>query len=190
MKYLTLILTLFICIGCTSDQMNNRTDSTSKQDIDLCFTYPSVIDSLHIQDLYDSARWYIYTRHCDRIYKMINPQANDSSKNIFFGELALKFKDVSFHGDTLELYFDFMDKDEAVLPSMADKYIELITGMAFNRHNRNKLYMVSPNGFSIYGKGASSHFENPQQPNVLEYISDNGSKLNKCFNELARRKGI
>jgi hypothetical protein len=35
----------------------------------VCSDYPSSIDSLKLQTLYDGARWYIYAWHCDLPYK-------------------------------------------------------------------------------------------------------------------------
>jgi len=177
------MIILFV-VACNSNRQKTS-QNTIESKADKCFDYPHMIDSLQIKDLYDSARWYVYTWHCDQNYL----PKSDSSKSIKFGELPLKFYNLAFAHDTLMLNFSFMDKQQEILPSMSRDNKELVSGVAFDTKTRKKVYMLFPNG-TITIKGGPNRYENPLQPEVLTYIKNNWNNLNVCFKELADRKGI
>lgn len=176
------IVVSVVILGCNSDNSGNDRVANS----DKCFSYPSGIDSLHLGGMYDSARWYVYTWHCDEFYL----PKSDTSKSITFGELPLKFVSLTYKHDTLELMFDFIDKQESILPSMTRDAKVLCTGVGFNTKTKAKTYMLSPNGFSSVIKGGANRFEDPLQPEVLTYIKSNWDVLDNCFRKLAEKKGI
>ena len=182
MKYYFLI-TAFILLGCNSNQQIAQKETEIKSD--KCFVYPSVVDSLQIKDLYDSARWYVYAWHCDDKYL----PKSDTSKSMTFGELPLEFYNFAYVHDTLRLNFSFMDKQKPILTSMLRDYKELVTGVGFDVKTRKKVCMLFSNG-SLTIKGGPNRYENPLQPEVVAYIKSNWSKLDSCFRELAERKGI
>jgi hypothetical protein len=184
MRAYFLILVLFT-FGCNSNQEPTNQNEQMTAD-NYCFVYPKVVDSLHIKDLYDSARWYIYTFHCDENYL----SKSDTSKLITFGELPLDFDNLVIKHDTLEVNFYFMDKGQPILPSMTRDVKGLLTGVGFDMKTKEKIYMLSPNGYSYFAKGDDNRYENPLQSGVLNYIKNNRYKLNNCFKELATRKGI
>lgn len=171
--------------SCNSNQQKTE---QKKNEIanDSCFVYPSEIDSLHIQDLFDSARWYIYTLQCDENYM----PKSDTSKSISFGELPLRFDNLFIKNDTVSLLFNFMDKEQIILPSMTRDYKQLATGVGFNFKAKKKIYIISSNTTITSKNNPTSRYENPMQPEVIKYIKDNWDKLNDCFRELAERKGI
>lgn len=176
-----------IAIGCNSNQQaSNEKDVPTE--MNRCFSYPSSIDSLQLRDLYDSARWYVYTWHCDEYYR----PKKDISKSITFGELPLRFNNMDSKGDTVEISFDFIDEHESypILPSTTRDTKELNTGVGFNVKIRNKIYMLSPSGYSYTIKGGTNRYENPLQPEVLAYIKNNWDKLDDCFRKLAEKNGI
>lgn len=153
---------------------------------DKCFTYPREIDSLHLQDLYDSARWYIYTRYCDVLYK----PKSDSVLSKSFGELELKFDNMLIKNDTAALIFNFADMGTPLLSNMLRDSRPLATGVGFDIKTRQKVYMISSNT-TITSKGdPTSRYENPLQPEVIRYIKENWKKLDDCFRELAEKKGL
>ena len=181
------IILALAAFGCNSNQqLEKRNEATSNNG--KCFTYTVLVDSLQVKDLYDRARWYIYTWHCDEVYL----SKRDTLKSVTFGELPLKFNNLTLKHDTVELNFDFIDEFERypILPSMTRNSTQLLSGVAFNMKTREKLYMVSPGGFSTIIKGGANRFENPLQPEVLAYIKSNWNKLDSCFKELAERKEI
>ncbi len=150
-----------------------------------CYTYPVIVDSLHLKDFYDSARWYIYTWNCDQRYL----PKKDSSISITYGELALRFKSIAIKHDTLDFIFDFIDEDEAILLSMKRDSKETSTGVGFNINTKVKVYMMYANT-TVVEKGVFSRYETPLQPDVLAYIKNNWDELNPCFRALAEQKGI
>jgi hypothetical protein len=180
------ILLALTIIGCTSGKEDKRNEQTGIKDD--CYTFPEKVNSLQITDLYDSARWFIYAWHCDKFYL----SKRDTLANLTFGELPLKFSEVTVRQDTLEINFDFIDINErhAILPSMSKNNMQLLTGVGFDLKRRNKIYMLSPSGFSIVTKGGANRYETPLQPEVIMYIKENWDKLNDCFRRLAEQKGI
>lgn len=184
MKYYFLI-TALILFSCNSNQQDTK-QKVAEIKSDKCFLYPSVVDSLHVQDLYDSARWYIYTQYCDVLYK----PKSDSLLSKPFGELELKFDNLAIKNDILALIFNFTDKGQPVLPSMMREYKQLATGVGFDVKTKEKIYLISSNTTISYKGNPKSRYENPLQPEVLNYITGNWAKLNDCFRKLAEQKGI
>jgi SpoVK/Ycf46/Vps4 family AAA+-type ATPase len=145
-----------------------------------------MVDSLHLQDLYDSARWYIYTEYCDVLYL----PKTDSLLSKSYGEIELKFYSLFIKNDTAKLSFDFIDKGEIIMSSMTRDNRSSNTGVGFDLKTRKKIYESYP-GFTYTSKGdPKSRYENPLQPEVLKYIRENWDKLDNCFRELAKQKGI
>ena len=180
-----LIIIALLLFSCNSNQQNKKQNKNEVVN-DRCFVYPSEVDSLHIQDLFDSARWYIYALQCDENYL----PKSDTSKSISFGELPLRFDNLFIKNDTASLIFNFMDKDQIILPSMTRDYKQLATGVGFNLKAKKKIYIISSNTTITTKNNPTSRYENPMQPEVIKYIKDNWDKLNDCFRELAKRKGI
>jgi hypothetical protein len=186
MKY-SFLITAVILISCNSNQKHPK-HQERKVESNMCSSYPYAIDSLNLRDLYDSAKWYIYTMYCDKIYC----PNDDTLLQYYFGELDLKYSNLSVKSDTVIINYDFIDnKGQVILPSMMKNYKQLITGVGFSIRNKVKIFMESPSGFSVVMKGGEGNrYENPLQPEVVSYIKSNWSKLNECFKELAVQKGI
>ena len=142
-------------MSCNSNEIKNTTSSQEIPDYDI--PYPHIIDSLKLRDLYDSAIWFIYTCNCDGKYL----PKSDSAKTISFGTLPLRFEDLIIKNDTLELHFNFLDKNEIILPTMTRDFRQLLTGVGFNIKEKKKIYMWSPSGYSLVQKGGVNRFENP-----------------------------
>jgi hypothetical protein len=183
MKHLLLFFAIFFAACCNNQK---EKDSKKKSQLEQCSEYPTEVDSLHVRDLYDSARWYIYTYSCDRICNCIN----DSLKDVSLGELQLKFNNLKLMHDTLEINYDFICNDDPLLPRDMKLNQPLLTGIGFDIKERKKIYMGSPSGFSIKIKGEKSRFETPLQPAVLDYLEEHRSSLNECFRILAEKKGV
>jgi hypothetical protein len=185
MKYIILII-LVVILGCQANQTSQKS-SVDKDKTD-CFKYPKSIDSLNLRDMYDSARWYVFTWHCDEYYK----SKMDTSQFITFGELPLKFRELNLRGDTVDIVFDFIDKNEnsPILPSMTRDTKELSTGVGFSMKTKAKLYMLSLSGYTSVIKGGANRYENPLQPDVLKFIRCNWDRLDECFRRLAEHKRV
>ena len=185
MTYFFMIITSLALFACNSNQQTAKLREVENKH-DSCRRYPSIVDSLQIQSLYDSARWYVYSWHCDQNYF----SKSDTSRAITFGELPLIFDNLNFKHDTIEVNFNFIDGTEPILTSMTKDNKELSSGVGFDIKARKKIYMLSPNGFSTFEKGSTTRYENPLQPEVLAYIKNNWDKLDNCFRDLAEQKGI
>lgn len=175
---------LLILISCGDGQSNKKSEGNTPTND--CFVYPESITELKLQDLYDSARWFIYTWHYDENYI----PKKESSNLKTFGELPLKFHDYVFKNDTLEINFDFFDGNRAILPSMTQDNKELSTGVGFNIKTRKKIYMLSPTGFSTAIKSGNNRYNVPIQPELLVYMKSKWNKLNECFKLFAHQRGI
>lgn len=185
MKYFILVILIAVW-SCQTNQTSQK-NLVGKEKSD-CFNYPTGIDSLNLDDMYDSARWYVFTWHCDEYYK----SKRDTSQFIAFGELPLKFRELNLRGDTVDIVFDFIDKYEnsPILPSMSRDTKELSTGVGFSMKTKSKLYMLSISGYTSFIKGGANRYENPLQPEVLKFIRSNWDKLDDCFRSIAEQKGI
>jgi hypothetical protein len=180
-----LLIAILILFSCNSNQQQVKSKPV-KINNDKCHIYPSAIDSLHAQDLYDSARWFIYTWHCDMPYL---PKV-DSLRIGTFGELELRFNRVFYKNNTLDIDFYFIDNGESVLTGSTRDTRELATGVRFDFAAKRKLAMLSRNSYSIQVNGEKSRYENPLQPEVISYIKGNWDKLDDCFRKLVEQKGI
>lgn len=178
---ISLLLIIILYTSCRTDN-KNIVDET----VHHCSEYPVQISSLDIKDLYDSARWYIYTWQGEEIYL---PKV-DTGRHISFGELPLKFTDVKIKGDTIEINFNFSDHNKPILPSSTRDYKELSTSVAFELKSRRRLYMLSSSGFSTTMMGGINRYENPLQPEVVSYMKFNWNKIDECFRMLAKSKGF
>lgn len=185
MRNYLIILSAFL-FACNSNQQNENQLKEKRSEGNNCFAYPSEVDSLHVKDLYDSARWYVYTYYCDELYK----PKSDSLLNKPFGELELRFDNLVIKNDTAALIFNFMDNGHPILPSMMRDYRQLATGVGFDIKTRKKIYIISSNTSITHKGNPKSRYENPLQPEVLSYIKKNWEKLNGCFRELAKQKGL
>ncbi len=85
MRYYLLIISIML-FNCNSNQHNAKVKEAEIES-DKCFEYPSIVDSLHVQNLYDSARWYVYALYCDKLYQ----PKNDTLPKYHFGQLELRF---------------------------------------------------------------------------------------------------
>lgn len=186
MKYYLIILGSAL-IGCNSDPRQEKQEQHSSV-TNNCFIYPEIVDKLQVKDLFDSARWSVYSWHCDQAYL----SKRDTNEMVTFGELPLRFNNLIQRRDTLEINFDFIDEheNEAILPSMTRNNKEFLSGVGFNLRTRRKIYMLSPNGFSTVIKGDVNRYENSLHPQVLEYIKIKWDKLNDCYRKLAEQKGV
>jgi hypothetical protein len=184
MKYYVLfIATIFV--SCNSNGKNKK-QSKNTISSDKCFDYPREIDSLKIQDLYDTARWYVYTRYCDVFYQ----PKSDSLSSKRFGQLELKFDNLFKKNDTVSLFFDFIDKGKIILSGTLRDNLELATGIAFDLKTRKKIFIISSNVSASFEGDSKNRYINAMQPEVVNYMLENWENLNDCFKELAHRKGL
>lgn len=184
MKLLIAAAALLLLNSCKSPSVKERIDV--KKNPGQCFQYPRVVDSLDLTDLYDSARWFIYTCQCDMPYL---PKA-DTVRTRTFGELGLEFNCALYTDDTVDIEFYFMDNGRRVLAGTTRDTMEFASGVRFDLAKRKKIAILSHNNYSYQTHGDKSRYDNPLQPEVISYIKENWSKIDNCFRELAEKKGI
>jgi hypothetical protein len=181
MKYFIILAVVLILSSC--DLSSEGGQQKIKNINEKCFQYPKIVDSLNLTDLYDNARWFIYTWHCDMAYL---PKA-DSLRTRTFGELELKFNHVSYRNDTVDIDFYFIDNGETILTGSTRDTRELATGVSFDLASRRKLAMFSHSNYWFQASGEKNRYVNPLQPQVISYIEKKWTTINSCFRELAKR---
>ena len=164
---------------------HSQESSLKDTTLNYCFKYPGVIDSLNLQSLYDSARWQLYTWHCDKDYM----SKKDTSRNVkkTFGLVPLIFDSCVIKSDTIEFIFDFVDGTDTVRATELREYVYIKNGIAYNVKSKKKLYLISLNNYTLIEKGETSRFEVPLQPEVKKYIDSNWNKIDPCFKILAAK---
>jgi len=184
MKYFFLIGFLTI-LACNSKQRSDKVPENKAQDSGL-FVYPQEVKNAHVEGTYDSAKWYLYTWSCDKLYK----PKNDTFISKPFGELELRFDNLFFKHDTLIIGFNFMDRDEPILPSMMRDYIQIVEGVGFDTTTKKKIFMASAQVTFVHSGNPNDRYANPLQPEVITFIKKDKDKLYPWFREEAKRRKI
>jgi hypothetical protein len=140
-----------------------------------CFEYPEQIDSLGITDLYDTARWYLYTWLGDAKHT-----------NRFNGEMDLNYKEFFLRNDSIELFFELFEPYH-LAERKGDPHRISKCSFVFDLKIRKKLWGFDINGFSHSLDPGDERFENPHTPEVVTFIYLKKDILNPCFRELAKR---
>lgn len=184
MRFLFLIVTI-IFIGCNTSSSHQEAAKTGN-DTSKIDAYPKEVLEHHMTDLYDAAKWYIYTYNCDQLYK----PTRDSSLNIPFSNLELRFLSLAISHDTVRMGFSFMDNGKIILPAMTRDVTQVISGVGFDAVTRKKIFMIG-SGYDMKSKGdPRSRYENPLQPEVVEFIKTHKDDLNPWFQDEAKRRKI
>lgn len=176
-----LLLVILIIASCLDGKVAKKKQAINS--VDYCFQYPKEIDSLKLNTFYDSARWFVYTWHCDTKYLPKSAEEIDKT----FGELELKYDYFSIRGDSLEIMFNFFDGDRVIVPRMTRNFQQLSTGVIFDLETKKKLFMTSKNGYLEREGGDDNRFEHPLNKRVKQYLMENGSVINSCFRILAKK---
>jgi hypothetical protein len=149
-----------------------------KEHTGVCFDYPKQIDSLQIQDLYDTARLYVYTWRCDKKYG-----------KYYRGQFELTYKSFFKRNDSIEIFFtQYLPKE--LQDSTDDDNIIYRTSIAFNLKTKRKLWGWDINEFSASLNPGDARFESCATPEVLNFISKHKQILNPCFLELAKKSKL
>jgi len=162
--------------SCTPNSVNRNT-------ID---KYPHLIDSLHLQSEYDSAKWRFYCIFCDDTLVIRTPRR---ITNKTFGQLDLKFEELDKQNDSIILYFHFYFQGEACSPEFADfKHDKPFTNGIVFVDKAFVAYTFA--GSMFWSSGENKRFKDPLQPEVINYINNNKNGLDRWFRETAIQKKI
>jgi hypothetical protein len=162
-------LLLLSVVACGRKQNRNST---------ICFDYPKQIDSLKVRDLYDSARFYLFTWLCDK-----------EIDNFYRGQFELNFKSFFLQNDSIEFFFLHSLPKELKDANTISDYIHQ-SSFAFNIKTKQKLWGWDINGFSDALQPGHPRFESSASVEVVNFIRAHEQILNPCFLELARRKKL
>jgi hypothetical protein len=173
---ITLFFFSIVSLSCINKKKDTEKE-TSK-----CFSYPVIIDSLHFEHFYDSARWYIYTWNCDK--KFIPRKQNGSIKT--FGELDLRFNKLTITNDTMKILFNFYNGAEMVYPGNTKDNVLFASGVLFDLRKKTKIDLVGFEGYSFNEVGGSNRYENPLNGEVIAYFNKH-TNINPCFIALYKK---
>ena len=226
--YFDICLLLCICLFCScniiestdnasvalSDTSKMSVRTTKPPSINYREGYPRIIDSLNLQELYDSTKWYLYVYH-----SMSNPMIidyNDGSKtplNYNFCSLELRFHSVEVFNDTTKIYFYFYVNDSTVLnienfSSNKLKHLRdysslepYINGRMFSKYldSKHVCYLIKGTNFGYICVSPLPRLPEdtviyriyqPLQPDVIVFINENKEKLHPWFYKEAVRRGV
>jgi hypothetical protein len=194
-RALKILLTLSIMIsGCSESSKSARTQQSP---------YPRIVDSLQINDRYDSTKWYLYTYYCmdtpGTYYGNIRTQTIVSRP---YSSLELHFDSLRLNGDSCAFYFSFNNDIDGKLINHFnyDEWSGMINGLMFTADQPDTLmYFVRSNSsmpleslsFPKWIYDTTSYKKvKPLQPDIIRFINKNKNMLNPWFLEQAKKRGI
>ncbi len=189
MKNIFVLLFITILTGCNHQQGSKENSAVTEKDT-LVSNYPSLIDSLNLQGLYDKAKWALYCIYSDDTCKVKKQFSVMPGKT--FGTLDLRFSELRQQKDTIEMDFYFYVNDTIRYDiSTMKSNKRLASGVGYKKGSDSIVFYISQTTMRYFWeKGATSRYENPLQPEVIDYIKSNKDSLNHWFREEAKRKGI
>jgi hypothetical protein len=182
MKNILVLISLTILIGCNQQKSSKQNSSVTENDA-LVSNYPSIIDSLSLWELYDKAKWTLYCIYSDDTCRVKKQFSVVSDKT--FGSLDLRFSDLRQQKDTIEMDFYFYVNDTLRydISTMANNK-RLASGVGYKKDSDSILFYLSQTTMRYFWeKGMTSRYQNPMQPEVIDYI-------NPWFKKEAKRRGI
>ena len=158
MKRFPIIVILFLifCIACQNSVKQEQAallktnfyDSIENKNLKL-------LDSLKLAGWDDSAKWRLYTLHCDDTTKQDKDKLPISS-------LQLKLTYISILHDTLDLLYSFMANDSTPIKKYSgEKHIT--DGIQFKTSDGKAIGLIRGDAI-VKESGAKSRYENPLQP--------------------------
>ena len=174
---------LLICLALPVIILNSCEDSRPTSSS--CYQYPAQIDSLRLSDLYDTARWYLYSWLCDQEF--------DGN---YRGQFPIIYKDFIQRNDTIELFFLQYTPSESKDPSrintskVGQDSTRHRCSVAFNIRSKKPLWCFDINGFSSGLSQGDSKFDNTRSDTLLNFIRIHKTDLDPCFLELANKIGF
>jgi len=176
---------LFSCSenGTKNNHRENYFDSIQTKQI-------SVLDSLDLSQFNDSAKWLLYTIHCDDSCLMGSARNKKLLKKIPLSFLPLKLVYISKDNDTLSLLYNFIyDNDSTIVESLSTKNKMLSDGVVFNLKDSSVIGYIRGEG--IYNQsGPNSRYEAPLKPDVKAFLIKNKSELNSWLRKEAIRRKV
>lgn len=188
------LLILFVLQACEGGDI-----SKSRDDLH----YPAIIDALHLQQWYDSTKWYMYTYYC-----MDTPSiyiGNGATQNIIdkpYSDLELYFDSLVVRNDSFSFYFSFYNEVDQKLINYFNyaDWTGAINGLMFSERNADTtLYFVTSNSsmplawisFPRSAKDTTTFRRiKTLQPDVVQFIREHKATLTPWFYAEAKKRGL
>jgi hypothetical protein len=175
---------IFCIISCNGISFSD--DEKEHEMPDFAILYPKIVDSLNVKDLCDSSFWFINLFNCDAQYF----PNNDTVKSTTLGFQPLLYSDLQIMHDTIEIYFNYQDKNGIITQSKIRDNRTLLNGIAFSLKSRQRIYGCSLSGHPLTLNGSQSRFDNPLQPETIDFIRKNREKIDDNFRIFAVLNGV
>ncbi len=140
------------------------------------------LDHFGLSRYSDSAKWLLYTFHCD------DTAVNREGKLLPISSLDIKLSLAEKVNDTLSLLYSFMENDSTLINEKLKTGLYITDGIEF-KISDNKVIAYISGEATLTNFKPGSRLENSLQPEVVAYIKTNRDKLNVWFrNEAIRRR--
>lgn len=174
-KYFVVVFSIVLILSCKNEYSDKN---------NIVGLYPSIIDSLGLQDLYDETKWRLYCLHCDDSVELFPERKMKET----YGMLPIDFQGVKMTGNEIDLNFFFRYNDTLVIDFMnRSKNAKLKYGV---KYIDRKFYCYETgSNFCIQTSDSTSRLNNCLQKDVVSYIKQNRNILNEWFvKEAIKRK--
>ncbi len=179
MKNLLYIL-LFIFTCCHSNKTKTNING-----------YPAEISYNKLEAHYNKTKWLLYCLSCDKKYVLSElVKIKDSS---FYGFTNLKFTNLEFHHDTIEIKMDYYYNDSIKCNvNTVFRWTPVKTSAFYKGSADSLIYFRDDTNFILFinKEQINSREINPLQPEVISFIRKNKDKLNPWFREEARIRKV
>lgn len=190
MRISIVVSILFLLVSCTEGQHTkqqteeklNFFDSVQQQQL-------AFLDSLHLLQFNDTAKWFLYAIQCDDSSKSGRVRDNKVLPQIPLGFMKLNLTYVARQNDTLSLLYNFLYDDSTIVQkTTSDKPI--MEGMQFDIKSNKVIGFIVGHATFYQSGNPASRYENPLQPEVISFIKRNRDKLNPWFRKEAERRKV
>ena len=190
-KFISFFLLTLVFLGC------NFKDTEKQPLIKLNF-FDSIqnrslayLDSLHLSRFNDSAKWLLYTIHCDDSASLGGVAMNHfkvEKKPLSF--LPLKLSLIDKQNDTLSLLYWFVyDNDSIRVEEINFSHKTLSSGVVFDLKGDSVIGYI--HGEGIYMEtGRQSRYKGPLQPDVKIFLTQNKEKIDPWLRKEALRRNV
>lgn len=190
MRISIIVAILILLAGCNEGQHTKQqtTEKTtffdSVQQRQLAF-----LDSLHLLQLNDTAKWFLYALQCDDSSKSGRAKLSKELPKMPLGFMQLNLNYAVKQKDTLSLLYNFL-YDDSTIVEKTTLHNSLIEGVQYDIKKNKLIGYILGEGVYSQGGDPTSRYENPLQPEVIAFIKNNKDKLNPWFREEAKRRKI
>lgn len=172
-----------ICLGFTALWFSKCSHTLDDRQLK---EYPEIITSNRLWELYDTAKFYLYSYHCDVPFDPVGIK----EKSLYFSYLDLSFDTLIKRGDTAEILFKFVYRGKSVDEYRLNKFVYVKNGIAFNLTSEERIYMTSARNLTVSEIGATSRYVMALQPDVIEFVQTHKQRINPWYRKKLEQLGV